>query len=123
MRVLNFKDIKHIPQGAVYIGRYNPHYGLPESKWHNLYKIGGTYILDKGSGTETVVGPLTREQSIRLYETRIQALIYNGKLDISELTDATALVCWCAPLPCHGDILASLVAEATVTPDIRDKTQ
>lgn len=30
-------------------------------------------------------------------------------LDALELRDATALVCWCAPLPCHADVLEEFV--------------
>jgi hypothetical protein len=41
-RVLNFHDFKRggLPSRAVYIGRANPTYGLPASKWANKFMIG-----------------------------------------------------------------------------------
>jgi hypothetical protein len=38
-RVLNIKR-DGVPEGAVYIGRLMPRYGLRGSKWHNPYKVG-----------------------------------------------------------------------------------
>jgi hypothetical protein len=40
-RVLNFHRYKRVrlPSGAVYIGRANPTYCLPASKWANPFKL------------------------------------------------------------------------------------
>ena len=78
-RVLN-KRADKIPEGAVYIGR--------PSKWGNPFKIG-------------VDG--NRETVIELYRRYIQTT----NLDFSELKGKD-LVCWCSPLPCHGDVLLEL---------------
>jgi hypothetical protein len=88
-RVLNFK-IDGLPEGAVYIGRAMPRYRLRKSKWHNPYLTG------------------TREQMIANYK----AHLYEDGLinDIGELRGKD-LVCWCAPLRCHGDILLRLANE------------
>lgn len=78
-RVLNkYKDL--IPSGAVYIGR--------PSKWGNPFKISPT---------------CSREDSVRLFELY---LLSNIKLmnSLIELQDKD-LVCFCAPLICHGDVL------------------
>lgn len=78
-RVLNkYKDV--IPSGAVFIGR--------PSKWGNPFKISPT---------------CSRENSIRLYE---MYLLSNAELlnSLIELQDKD-LVCFCAPLLCHGDVL------------------
>lgn len=77
-RVLN-KKIHDLPSGSVYIGR--------PSKWGNPYSIGANR---------------TREQAVELYEKMIcDSPLMN---DINELRGKD-LICWCAPQPCHGDIL------------------
>ena len=79
--VLN-KNISGIPKGAVYIGR--------PSKWGNPFLIG------RDGSREDVIGKfenylLTSELFDQLDELR-------GK----------NLVCFCAPLACHGDVLLRL---------------
>jgi hypothetical protein len=90
-RVLNYKRDDLLP-GAVYIGR--PILGLPHSKWGNPYKIGRDG---------------TREEVIDKFERHL----YDSGLinQIHELRGRD-LVCWCAPEPCHGDVLLRL-ANAT----------
>jgi hypothetical protein len=75
-----------IPADAVFIGR--------PSKWGNPFRIG-------------VHG--TRAEVIKKYENwiRIQPQLMNS---LHELQDKT-LVCYCKPLPCHGDILIKLLGE------------
>jgi len=89
--VLNYKRDDLLP-GAVYIGRPIP--GLPRSKWGNPYKIGRDG---------------TREEVIAKFECHL----YDSGLfnHIHEL-HGRDLVCWCAPEPCHGDVLLRL-ANAT----------
>jgi hypothetical protein len=82
-RVLNKRHDK-IPADAVYVGR--------PSKWGNPFKIGRDG---------------TREEVIEKYSTYIQSKIYNSQLNIEELRGRD-LVCWCAPQPCHADILIEL---------------
>ena len=80
MKVLNKKrDI--IPIDAVYVDR--------SSKWGNPFKIGKDG---------------TREEVCMLYEDWVNEQIAAGLLSIEELRGKD-LVCWCAPLPCHADIL------------------
>ena len=78
-RVLN-KKTDAIPPDAVYVGR--------PSKWGNPFRIGKDG---------------TREGVIHLYKIALIA----SKVDLSELRGKD-LVCWCAPLPCHADILLEL---------------
>ena len=81
-KVYNKRD-KNIPSGAVYVGR--------PSKWGNPFKIG-----EHG----------TREQVIEAY--RLWILRGNPLKDkLSELKGKD-LVCWCAPRPCHADVLLEL---------------
>ena len=91
-RVLNIKATGGVvPPGAVYIGRANRKYGLPESKWNNPYRI-----RKQGKRDEVIA-------KFREY------LLGNARL-MAELHELRGrdLVCWCAPLPCHGDVLLEL---------------
>lgn len=70
------------PDGAVYIGR--------PSKWGNPFWIG------KDGDREEVIGKYS------------QHLVESGLInEVGELAGKD-LVCWCSPLPCHGDILLRL---------------
>lgn len=73
------------PADAVYVGR--------PSKWGNLFRVG-----KDGS----------RKQVIDLYRRWInEGRPEMGRPDPSELRGKD-LVCWCFPLPCHGDVLLEL---------------
>ncbi|MCK2239998.1 MULTISPECIES: DUF4326 domain-containing protein [unclassified Crossiella] len=76
---------------------YDIYIGRP-SKWGNPFVIGRDG---------------NREQVIQRYE---QWLLAQPALiaALSELTGKT-LGCWCAPHTCHGDVLARLAAERTLT--------
>ncbi len=94
-QVLN-KRTDEIPSGAVYVGR--------PSKWGNPFKIGQEY--------NCVI--LTRETAIRTYEDWLLYSDEGVKLQkmIGELKGKD-LVCWCAPLPCHADVLLGFANEGT----------
>lgn len=80
-RVWNKRD-SNCPTSAVYVGR--------PSKWGNPYKIG-------------VHG--TREEVIALYRYYVTVLhpefAEGARIELRK----RHLVCWCAPLPCHADVL------------------
>lgn len=90
MAVLN-KYVHGVPDGSVYIGR--------GSKWGNPFKIG-------------VSG--TREEVIEKYRKLLYAKIENGKVPLKDLAalHGKDLVCYCAPKPCHGDVLEKAAAWA-----------
>ena len=94
--VLN-KRTDAIPPDAVYVGR--------PSKWGNPWRVGEQHPEDKHS--------LTREEVVRFYRNALPMMLTakdeNGKviLDLNELRGKD-LVCWCAPLPCHADVLLEL---------------
>ena len=82
--VWNKRD-PNCPEDAVYIGR--------PSKWGNPFRFPG------------VICP-TRGDAIEGY--RLHVTLGAGKsLPFGELRGKD-LVCWCAPLPCHGDVLLEL---------------
>jgi len=95
-KVLN-KHTDKIPPDAVYVGR--------PSKWGNPWRVGERHPADGHR--------LTREEVIEIYRNELPTMLTarddKGKiiLDLHELRGKD-LVCWCAPLPCHADILLEL---------------
>ena len=85
-----------IPPAAVYIGRAVRGYRLPKSKWANPFSI---------------KREADRETAIASYERwlRSQPVLMDA---LPELRGCD-LICWCAPLPCHGDVLLRLANENT----------
>lgn len=63
--------------------------------WGNPYKIGR-------DGDRGMV--------LALYEARALGLL-TGEPRYFDLLRGKRLACWCAPLPCHGDIIVRLLAE------------
>jgi hypothetical protein len=114
-RVLNFKR-DGAPDGAVYIGRKNGRYGLPDSKWHNPFVI-GTH-----GNRQEVIGhfkswlyatPQERAEIIAKFKLSVSARTGVGRPLINDIHELLGrdLVCWCAPEPCHGDLLLRLANE------------
>ena len=83
-RVLN-KKTDDTPPDAVYVGR--------PSKWGNPFIIGRDG--DRG-------------EVIAKYADWLDGMVHNGRLDLDEL-QGKGLACFCAPLPCHADVLLELV--------------
>jgi Domain of unknown function (DUF4326) len=75
---------------------YDIYIGRP-SKWGNPFKL---------HPSETRGETLSRYRRWVVSQPKLMA-------DLPELIDKT-LGCWCAPKPCHGDILADLVRELKV---------
>ncbi len=82
-RVLNKRTDK-IPTDAVYVGR--------PSKWGNPCRI------NPNDGRLFVIQRFKEYAIQRLQEDPYWLDELHGK----------DLVCWCAPLPCHGDVLLEL---------------
>ena len=88
-KVLNRAVIKTTPEGAVFVGR--------PTKWGNPFKIG-----QDG----------TRDEVIAKYREMLAVdpgLVQDARRELR----GKNLVCWCAPLPCHADILLE-VANAPI---------
>jgi hypothetical protein len=81
-----------IPAGAVYIGRRAR--GLAASKWGNPFSVRRNATREE------------REEAIAKYR---EYLLANQELmaALPELRGKD-LACWCAPEPCHGDVLLEL---------------
>lgn len=87
-KVLNKRTDIILPN-SVYVGR--------PSKWGNPYKIG-----QKVNGLS-----ISREETIGFYRSWLEAQVWQDSLDLTELKGKN-LVCWCAPLLCHADVLLEL---------------
>jgi hypothetical protein len=98
--VLNIRDCpsRQAPDGAVYIGRTVSRMGLSGSKWGNPFKP-----TKQGDAEAHAV-------AVALYR---RWLCGQPKL-LAALPELRGrdLVCWCAPLPCHGDVLLELANAA-----------
>lgn len=86
-----------VPMDAVYVGR--------PSKWGNPYTHLKTHSL-----AEIVVA--TKNEAIAAYEAW---LLDNPALLASVKTELAGkdLVCWCAPRPCHADVLLRIANTPT----------
>ena len=89
MRILNRKT-DAIAHDAVYVGRG------PGSKFGNKFVIGRDG---------------NRDQVIELYRQWLWREIKSGRITRDDLLalDGHDLVCWCAPLPCHAEVLRRAV--------------
>ena len=102
-RVYNKRDA-NCPTDAVYVGR--------PSKWGNPYKIVGTYTdIPYGTASGKVLTAtfrcISRGQSIMLFRLYLHNKLVDNPYWLDELRGKD-LVCWCAPFPCHADVLLKL---------------
>lgn len=93
MKVVHCKKEKY----DVYIGR--------PSKW------GNPYSHQRGTLAEFLVD--SRQEAIAKYEQYVRAT--PELLAALPELNHKILGCWCKPLPCHGDVLVSLVKELRPT--------
>ncbi|MHC4511051.1 MAG: DUF4326 domain-containing protein [Planctomycetota bacterium] len=93
-RVVNIRTVEEWTPEHVYIGRRGNWKGrpLPQSPFANPYRL----------GTQGERGEVCDRFGDYLY-SRPELMERARKELIGKI-----LVCWCAPKPCHGDILAAL---------------
>lgn len=84
--------------GDVYIGR--------GSRWGNRFSHRA------GTRAEVVVG--SREEAVEAYRRELWANVQAGVVSVDALAalHGRTLVCFCAPLACHGDVLERAAAWA-----------
>lgn len=58
-----------------------------------------------------VTDTISRSDVLFRYVFYLRHAIESGELNISELSTAKRLGCWCKPLPCHGDILKKAIED------------
>jgi protein gp37 len=107
--VVNFHDVKEhwdAPSRKwdsdeyVYVGRWNGTYNLPESPFHNPFKL-------------TVDTPDNRAAVLEQFREYITKKIKDGLLNPNVLY-GKKLVCWCSPKPCHAEVLVEILHPASV---------
>ena len=81
----------------VYIGRAVPEHGVDDSKW------GNPFVMANDSDAE-------RERAINAYREWVVA--QPELMSSLEELRSKRLGCWCAPKPCHGDVLVELLDRA-----------
>jgi hypothetical protein len=90
-----------------------------------FYRGSGEYVgRPSPLGNPFFIGPDgSRAAVIEKYRRRITAQLaqpgpnpakaeFDRLLAILKQTGAITLICWCAPLPCHADVIADLLAKA-----------
>jgi hypothetical protein len=104
-QVINFKEYGSVDalnqafgERWVYIGRANRYAGLPESPLANPYKA-----RDYGRGGTLPYYRRWLWQRIQAGETAVLEAL-------RAIDEQTVLVCWCAPNPCHGDVVKAAAA-------------
>ena len=106
-QVINFKQYgsaqalaRAFGRGWLYIGRANDYAGLPGSPLANPFKA-----ADFG-GRRGATLPHYRRWLWRRIQAGDTAVIEALK----SIDETTALVCWCKPGPCHGDVVQAAAA-------------
>jgi len=110
--IANIRDLplpSEWPEWYVYVGRPAPRRGLRGSSLANPYRIGQL-------STDGHMRPLTREMTIYWYNNWLRLSDPVPKLlDLILLRSLLrkhgklVLVCWCAPRPCHAEIIREVL--------------
>lgn len=87
-KVLN-KRTDHIPEGSVYVGR--------PSKWGNPFRI---HRRRRGGEFANTIAIMAYKE----YLEQHPEIVESARKELR----GKDLVCWCAPLLCHADILLEL---------------
>jgi hypothetical protein len=96
--VLNMHDFPDgVPDGAIYCGRPVPRRRISGSPFANPFKLRRTASADE------------RVECIACYERWL--MMQPALLAQLHTLAGRDLACWCAPLPCHCDVLLRLANE------------
>jgi Domain of unknown function (DUF4326) len=94
-RVLNMRDLPDgVPDGAIYCGRPMPRRHLSGSPFANPFRL-------RRNATDT-----ERTECIAMYERWL--MMQPALRALLHTIAGRDLACWCAPLPCHCDVLLRL---------------
>lgn len=98
---------------GVYIGRFVRRYNLRASPLHNPFRIG----RNRDGRTLNRTEAIAEFERIFRAEIRVGCLGEEAQRLLDDLVrreragEEIVLVCWCAPLVCHGDVVAAVVRE------------
>lgn len=98
-RVMVEGDLFHgrLPAGSVYVGRAAP--GLPQSRWANPHRVGGTCRACGRSHDQS--------DAVTAYTTDLAEIPDIAEMAAAEL-GGRDLACWCRAGPCHADVLLAI---------------
>lgn len=101
--VIEIKNYSKYNGKGEYIGRYNYFYGLEASPLRNPY-AGRTSYESKLKLVEKFKKYLESlpEDSLQWKEIKRLQSIHEDKVKLT-------LLCWCDPLPCHGEVIKSAI--------------
>lgn len=107
---LKIKGGKVVQDCDVYIGRQQSQGGwnLKKSEWANEFSA----------------KKYTREESIQLFKQDFYEKVrtdFDTWLPKLESLRGKTIGCWCAPLPCHGNVIADLVEDVCKMIDEQDE--
>ena len=97
IEVMNFYTLnKQIPEDGEYIGRYNRNFNLKASKFANPFPV---------------KSPEERGTTIEKYKEWLWKEIASNNITKEDLLSLRGkkLVCYCAPKPCHGNVVKETV--------------
>lgn len=100
IKVINVKTASRDErEGAVYVGRANAYYKLPESPLCNPFK--GEWISAIAKYREHLLTSLREDPgTAQAFSALLGTLKHDGSV---------TLMCWCAPLPCHANVIKELL--------------
>jgi hypothetical protein len=86
----------------VYIGRGKDPHSLEWGEWGNRFS-------HRESGSATVTRANSVEEAIESYRSELWQRLRDGRLGVEKLAalKGKRLGCWCAPGPCHGEVLVA----------------
>ena len=87
-----------VPEGAMYVGRY---YRSPEGI---IYRSEFKNPINLGDGHNILVSEARRDFCIEIYQRDLVSKLRSNPL-LLECLRGRDLVCHCAPLHCHADVL------------------
>ncbi len=93
------------PGGWLYVGRGNQRYDLPASSLCNPYSH-----LPHAAARRVTCRDAAVEAFRRWLWQRLQAGDQSVLAALASIRPETVLVCWCAPEPCHAEVIARAAA-------------
>lgn len=93
-RVVNMRASRSLPEGTVYVGRAVPRRAIPDSPFHN------PFVLADSSDSARAIAL----DQFRQYLRARPDLVAQVRRELA----GKVLACWCAPKPCHADVLVAV---------------
>jgi len=134
IEIANARDLgppSEWPEWYVYVGRAAPRKGLKASRLANPHRVGRhCFVPELRNGARYLreVEKASRDEVLAAYRGDLELAVSGYKTDgaipgmrielarlraLHEKHGKLTLVCWCAPKPCHGDVIKAVLEAAT----------